>query len=244
MRFLSAVPLICALCSCSPAPVYRLESATEPFKWEQGVQVLERTDAGVTVRIGILNPQSMLLIFDLSVYNGTDSTLTVDPSQFHYRGFLEKPADSVSIVGKAPRITAVDPEQHIIKLQKEINEEKSSHAAALFGDAFMALVGIVADVATIGTPKTKEELDERERQENGRRARRAERDFYHSQRVSSLENEKARWENQTLRKTTLKPGESAGGLVYFPIMAKAQYIVLVISVAHSSSTFAFYLSVK
>lgn len=104
------------------------------------------------------------------------------------------------------------------------------------------MLGVVAELASKES-KTEEQIAEEAREHIEEEEARHERERRHENKLARLQQERAYWEEQPLRKTTLAAGQEIAGLVYFPAQAaqEARRVELVLPVGETKPALQFSL---
>lgn len=218
MRLLSRFCLLFTLlmlagCTVAPKPVYRTYPVEGSGIWKNGVELAEAR--GPALRAAMVshaqNPRR--LTYYVEVENLCDGLVTVDPARFTLRhGPSFEAPDSLF----CRPIAAVDPEK--ARLQTDLN--RSTHVARLEGhrntETLFGVVDLAADIADAGKTRTEEEKQTRELEEQNDREYREGLEKRYRVAVASGSGPLYPPDGR-LRKTTLLPGESVGGLVSFPV---------------------------
>ena len=229
-RFLVLITLT-NLIGC--ASVYRLTPADNSSIWDKGKQYINSEKDSINIWIAFDKVEDRNYKMDLQITNSKDSTILIDPKNF----FFVK-IDSQEDTSAIQYFNAADPEIKLIKLEKEIESENSSHALSSGLNAALNLTGLIVNIATIGEPPSEESerLNEVIVEDNLRMDQER---INHENRISDLNEKKFNWESQLLRKTTLFPKDQVSGFVYFPYHPYAEYIKFFFPIDNTTITFIF-----
>ncbi|SMO67561.1 hypothetical protein [Gracilimonas mengyeensis] len=230
---ITLLALFVAAGCASPQPISLLEGDSEESKfWHQGQEFLTYTTKGITAEIAYSREAGELYIFDVAVYNETDTELLVDPASFYYRP-VRNFQDSLLLV------YAEDPESRLLEIDKDLSRLKAEEINQSISSALMATAELTAVVASEVGKSTEEEKDELYQSiEYSTHERNLERTKI------ELENMNARqqrdfWKSQTLRKTTLFPNQYITGQVFFPRNIKADEVILILPLANKEFSFKY-----
>jgi len=159
-------------------------------------------------------------LMDVEIMNHSDSILQVDTPNFKYSAKKEYSDGSFDPLSGG---TAIDPEQVILNLDMASSRAEANERTSRVLDGITVAANIASDVANVGE-LTDEELDRRDNQRTREAIERYERrdQFYAT--VSSLNDQRAYWETEVLRKTDLYPEESIAGEVRFPLVEDANVV--------------------
>ncbi len=200
-------------CTVPPKPVYRSYPVEGSGVWHNGVELAEARQESMRVAMVFHAQDYRRLTYYMELENLSPTAMTVDPAVFTLR---HGPSfDAPDSLFSSP-VPAVDPEKH--RLQADLN--RSVQVARLEGDsqeeALFGLIDLVADVADGGRTLTEEEKQTRELEDQNDRQYR---EGLEKRYLAAIKNGSGPLypPDGWLRKTTLLPGESVGGLVSFPI---------------------------
>lgn len=179
--------------------------------WLNGRQLQMDTLKGIVALAQFEYHTEEALVFSIGFTNNTEKQVLIDPSRFssqgtEYNGSIN---DSIRYGFVKP---AMDPEKLLERLDDNINVQKADYNRSAAISSFGAFVNLLEGL------NTRETAEER----NARLARNTSQ--YTSQQVSQLDAKLNIQQAQQaalnlqkvlLRKTTLFPGQSVGGLVFF-----------------------------
>ena len=122
------------------------------------------------------------------------------------------------------RVYAKNPEDEIDRIDKRIGQEENSYEVSSTLEATASCLGCIGDFASLfsGDSESSGNYNDDDEYEYDWEQEKLE----HEQRVAGLEDEKGYWKNNALRRTTLFMGESASGLIEFPVIRNASMITL------------------
>lgn len=237
MKKLMPLFLSILLTGCMSSNRYTLTPLGDGVRWHRG-QAIQKVEGGDFIATATyLRSEDGNLLFSISVKNTGDEETLLDPGAFRYeilvaadqaRGTTRTAGFPESQTGPVP---AIDPETRIDRLEWQRQLQRDSESSM----AMLELIDSVIELADIGDPETEEEAAERRDEEARERRRQME------QRQREIRNRRklAFWGAEALRKTTLSPGESMGGVVVFPGRTRAQRIRLVLPLGETRLAFEF-----
>ncbi len=243
--------LALAGCFVSPKPVYRLRPVAGETRWLNGAEVVRNADDSVEVAASFLRQEGNELVFEVEIANFKYAQILVDPAAFYYqpvitgKDTLYRSGGGYAVQGEekdrvsSRKIFAIDPEARLLEIDQKSSREQAGYAMNIAVNTTLSLLDLFADIATLGKEKTAEEIAEDTRYDLQRETDRIETEIDHENRVRQFSSVREKWEFETLRKTTLNPGESVIGTVYFPVHRQAKYVKLHFPVGESKTEFSF-----
>ena len=207
--------------SCSaPKSLIKLEPAQESTKWLYGQEFARDSVAGIIYEVGFDCIAEPSYLFDFDITNQSNLEILIDPKDFYYLPLNDSLQPMVN-----EHFFACDPESEILNLEKKIalTEKRRKNNVVL------SLVGLGVDIATSAITAT----DHNPHNDFLRT------DLFNAIQVGNMGNEfeavdlrslHDSWSQSTIRKTTLMPGYSMKGKVFFPFSPHAKYLQLVLPV--------------
>ncbi len=189
MRTLLFLFPILSISCVAPAPISQVTPSEETdFIWSNGREVLTQLKDSISVELSYYDKQEELFIYDVTITNLKEKTITVDPTQFYYLPVSEK-EDTLQPV------KAVNPEYKILEQQKRISKldakrKRELNQVFIFGSLELAAELTDNEEGDSENYPSSFEIYDREI---------AEIDY---KTLNTMER-KNYWENQALRKTTL-----------------------------------------
>lgn len=238
-RYLLVAATLCAAISCAPLPIYRLHPVAQSTRWLQGREFVHAASTGLEAEVAFDRTAGHDLVFEIWLRNNATQSVVVAPEKFYLLPEKKPPANDAQ---SARLVYALNPEAKLLEIDKEFSKEQASHATSSALEATSLVLGVVADLASKET-KTEEQLAEDEREQREEEIVRHERERRHENKLARLQQERAYWEGQPLRKTTLAAREEIEGLVYFPaqVAKEARRVELVLPVGETRLVFQFSL---
>ncbi len=213
-------------CMVTPRPVLRLHPLVpEPeIKWLQGKEYVKLETEESILYLAFYKQYRDYVAFDISIFNRSDEPILIQPERFYFKplSIIVEKSRKISL----DTVYAVDPEQKLLEIDKTLASRDAAYATALGYDILGSFFDVTYHLATLGKEKTEEEKQTEELQDQTRELNRLYRDVEYEKTVSKLESERSLWEFKAIRKTTLPPGFSLHGLIFFPIKYQAKEIQL------------------
>jgi hypothetical protein len=239
-----APTLVFSLClsACTPAPVLRLTPVAQvgaSQDWHEGQRNVWRDDGQIHAEVNVAWVRHDRLVFAVRFHNAGDSPVLISPERFYYQPVTGPGPDAPPCGSTA---LALDPERVLLDL------DEAEVRADADRETDMAVTGVLAllDVVTSVASAVSDEADasnastaEEDYEDVDWLWEFAEIDAEHDSKVAAIESQREHWSREVLRKTTLYPGESIGGLVHFATSPKARYLRVVLAVGQEESTFLF-----
>lgn len=225
----SFIAMVFIIASCAtPSPVVRITPKETKTTWEQGKEFVSYQKNDFTIHCAYHGINDKSLIFDVEVINNSPEDFLLAPEQFvMYTDSGKWDPITNQIVYSTFPINATDPEYELLKLEMEesvtIAKMKNNQTAS----AIVAIVSIpVIAAAAISDANDSNDNNEEEvevsRTEMAATSTIVTLDAINEGQVNNANNMGTIYDNQNvwlqhaLRKTTLGPGESLRGLIYFP----------------------------
>ena len=218
--------------SCASIPVYRVNSLENSKYYLMGRETIIKKDNDINVILNFENQSGKELIFYLVVENNSLKSITIDPSKI-YAEILDSPDASNS----SKKIYAVEPENELVRVDKEINQVNANKQTADGINFIVATLDLASSTAGIFEKKSEEQIN-REYSERMERKDNMERDEEeYNEDINKLNQNKKYWEDEVLRITTLKTEERIGGFFHLQIYPETDYFNLVIPIGHKEFKF-------
>lgn len=215
-----------ALTSCfSPKPVIRLKADEPKTTWDKGKEFISYKMGEYEVHTSYYGANDKNLIFDIEIVNNNGEEFLVAPENIKIiKGYWDNATQSISYSGNA--VNALDPELELLNIDlANSRAEASSKNAGVAAAAIFAVAIPLAIVAAKSDAENSKDSDEEDVTNTELvsagvdLALTANAINQESQEINiqSMNDSKYTWETVALRKTTLMPGYSIRGLVFFPI---------------------------
>lgn len=205
---------------CMPEPVFRLESQHENVLNYQGMEYLLSEGDNSSVTLAYYRHLGEYIVMDVEIVNHADSVVQIDTQNFKYSAKKEHSGGGYDAIGGG---TAHDPEQILLNLDLAASKTEANEKTSRLLDGLSATAYLASDIANAGN-QTENERQIREQERTRSAVERAERRDQFYARVSSLNEQRAYWETEVLRKTDLYPEEAIAGEVLFPVAEKANRV--------------------
>jgi hypothetical protein len=220
MRYVTLLALTFMFsCSVSPHPVLTLQVIdNEKVTWLQGLAYQRLQNDTMEIAVAFVEAEKGLLTFDVIVSNPGDSSIIVDPKSFYYHGI--KSSETPSQERQTTKFLALDPEKAIISSQFAKNKEEARYASEVATNLLFDAVYLTADVAGSFANATPEQKKEKQRLRDNYWHMREEQNIAnlvtHEYVKRNISYNLQTWKHEALRRTTLHPGFSIQGYVFFP----------------------------
>ena len=207
--------------SCSaPKSLIKLEPTQETTKWLYGQEFARDSVSGIIYEVGFDQIVEPNYLFDFDITNRSNLEILIDPKDFYYIPLNDSLQPMVD-----EYFHASDPEEEILNIEKKlsITEARRKNNIAL------SIVGLGIDIATAAITAS----DDNPHNDYFRT------DMFNAVQVGNMANEfeaadlnelRESWSQSTIRKTTLEPGYSMKGKVFFPFFRDAKYLELVLPI--------------
>ncbi len=197
--------LVLSSCMVKPKPVVNIYSSDKNIFWSYGQQFITKKSNNLEVTTAFEREDGYSLIFDIEIYNNSKDTFLVSPEKFYYIGNTIIPQDSIVLT------LAYDPEERLLNLKKSRSIERANEINSTKSTFLEGALQLAVDIS----PKTDEEKVENSEQKQVKRERQEREKEEIQEYIHSLDNSRRKWSTGVLRKTTLAPGYSVYGKVYF-----------------------------
>ncbi len=207
--------------SCStPRNIIKLEPETESVKWLFGQSFAVDSLYGVIYEVGFDQLVGDEYWFDFHITNRSNLPILINPADFAYQAY-----DSLHNTQTMIPIVAVDPEDEIFTIDKELSQNEARDKNHLGISLFAAGVDIATGIATLS--------DDNPNNDHWRTH------LFAGTQVGAIENEmetqnlnvlRDEWSSTTIRKTTLESNYSMHGKVFFKAHPSAAFIKLLLPV--------------
>ena len=242
----SLILLFFLLESCSPSlyNYIKISPAMGTGTWQQGREISEKTIKKVSVIVSFDKISEHDMVYDVTIINKSRTGILFDPVKVFCNGYFElpeteegtQPAVDRPFSGDPDVILAVnDPEIMIRDLELKKGREKSSYDNAQMANDAACCIGATGSL-TAGSNKKRREYEKI--QEDAERDSR-ERENRHLLLMQKYNEQTAYYEKETLRKTTVLPGQTVRGKVHIPANVKVKLLVMNIPLENLQFDFLF-----
>ena len=214
----SFIILLVSLNACAPEPVFRLTPKAPQTTFYHGTEYVHILKDSLRLTIAYYRHVDDAFIMDVELVNKRDSTIRIGPRDFWYNAYRvyaqNVPFDSTYFLAHA---VAYSPQRKMLSIDMEMSRERAQEDTEdlLYGIGLG--LSVAAEVAA-NDPQQEEEIEE-DRQRSYINRQIDNEAFRYRQ--MSLARQREMWEQQTLRKTDLLPGESMQGLIFFKTQPEA-----------------------
>jgi len=212
------VPFLFQSCSV-PQNLVKLQPFDESTKWLYGQAFARDSINGIIYEAGFDQVVETTYLFDFDITNRSNLDILINPADFYYIPLN----DSLQPMGK--EFHANDPEEEILDIEKRLSVTEARRKSNLA----LSLLGLGVDITTAAITAS----DDNPHNDFLRT------DMFDAVQAGNIANEfestdlkqlRDSWMKSTIRKTTLAPGYSMKGKVFFPVFPGAKYIELMLPV--------------
>lgn len=221
-----AILAILSLTSCfSPKPVIRLKTDEPKTTWDKGKEFISYKKGEYEVHTSFHGSNDKNLMFDIEIVNNNGEEFLVAPEKIKlFKGQWNNATQSIMYSANA--VYALDPEMELLNI--DLANSKAEAASKNAGVAAVAIFAAAIPLAIVAAKSDAEnsksnndsDVSNTELVETGVEvaltATAINQESQEAQ-IQSMNDSKYTWETVALRKTTLSPGYSIRGLVFFPI---------------------------
>ncbi len=229
------IGMVLLITGCAPDPVFRLESQENNVMNYRGMEYLYSEGENSSVTMAYYRHLEDYIVMDVEVINHSDSAIQINPQKFTYNTRYDYFDGSYKPLTSG---LAYNPEKILLDLDLASSRAEASERTNRLLDGLSATAYLAGEIAGAGS-ETTQERNLRENARTRRAVERAERRDYFYARVSSLNEQRAYWETETIRKTDLYPEESIAGEVLFPIEKEANIVEFVVRVGDEEHSFTY-----
>jgi hypothetical protein len=242
-----AALLILILMGGCAQPVFKLSPVAEQYIWNEGRQVVKQEQDSLKIVTSFDGEMGEYLVFDTEIFNRTSQNMDFNPTDF-VGVMLNKNQDTIRLAqyNNTPAYYfAIDPDQKIRENEIAMRRAEARLKRARVIHALLLVANVVGDVAsaTSNRPKSVNEWTrERNLFATNYDVIAASNGISHinyQTTMGRLSHERGNWEVETLRRTTLRPGESLRGFIYIHKLKQAAYLRLTYRGAHNANPIQF-----
>ena len=221
------IAILTTLTSCfSPKPVLRFKAEETNSTWDKGKEYISYKKGNYEVHTSYYGNNDKYIMFNIEIVNNNGEEFLVAPENIKlYTGSWDN-VKQITSYNTNP-ISAIDPEMELLKIDLE-----SSKAEAASKNAGIAAVVIFAAAIPLAIIASKSDAENTSSNYNESNISNTElvgagvdiafganaiNHDVQKEKIISMNDSKYTWETSSLRKTTLSPGYSIRGLVFFPI---------------------------
>ena len=221
--------IVSAACSVSPNPIIKLDYINTGLVklWIEGKENIEVPDGKFKYIVAFDHMEDGRICFNVSVLNNSDKVRIIDHYLFRIN-YSNEEMDN-------PNTTcfAIDPDRDLINIDKNISREKARYGSELATDALFGFFDFVGSFSEKGQ-RTEAEIKQEEIDDLEDEIDRLENEQNHMKRMNELRQTRNFHEQTALQKTSLLPGHTISGKIYFPYLSGYQYVRLKIDGGQTS----------
>ena len=207
--------------SCSaPKSILRLEPEQKDVKWLFGQSFAVDSLFGIIYEVGFDQLVNNQYWFDFTITNRSNMPILIDPANFSYQAY-----DSLYNQQTIVPVAAIDPEEEIMGIDKELSQNEARAKNQLGISLFAAGVDIATGIAVLSDNNPNND-HVRTHLFEAAQADAIDNNF-ETQDLNQLRDE---WARYTIRKTTLDCNYTMHGKVFFYAMPQSTYIKLLLPV--------------
>lgn len=216
------------LISCYTAkPVMRINPEETQTTWEKGKEYVSYKKGEYETHCSYYGSNDKYIIFDIEVVNNKGNEFLVAPEKILlYPGKLNTATQEVTF-DNTP-ISAIDPEMELLKIDMDNSRAEASLKNAQVASVIICAAAIPLAIAATSSDFHNNNSGERNNTVSNTEAvevgvdlalgANAINQINQEDQIISLNDSQYTWKEASLRKTTLSPGYSIRGLVFFPIL--------------------------
>lgn len=222
----AAILAMLSLTSCfSPKAVIRLKADEPKTTWDKGKEFISYKLGEYEVHTSYYGANDKNLIFDIEVVNNNGEEFLVAPENIKlFTGQWNNATQSIKYNDNA--VHALDPELELLNI--DLANSKAEAASKNAGVAAVAIFAAAIPLAIVAAKSDAENSNSNDENDVSNTelveagvdvaltANAVNQESQMAQ-IQSMNDSKYTWETVALRKTTLSPGYSIRGLVFFPI---------------------------
>ena len=226
--YFTFILLLLLFTNCSS--VFYTLSPDEESSLDMGRNVIEKEDENVYSSISFEEQTGEEFIFYLFAHNKGDEKILVDPSQIFVKIYDENKERIFN-----GRIYAINPEEQIHNLNKDMEEREDSHELNTGLNIAFSLFDTIADLSDDDDDDA-DEIAENVLIFTGNQINE---EVSYKNEMDELKSLKSYWKNNVLRITEIENEEDVSGIFYIPINEEAKYIKMYIPLGKSFHTYKF-----
>jgi len=202
----------------TPGPIVRLVPTSSDVVWVSGRASMVKEEGGIRVAAAFEHQDGENLGLRVEIENGAGERLEVDPREFTFTRCQEMGADKC---GPTKRI--IDPEAALARLDERQSREvaDATNSQAFLGT--LVILSAATDLAAIGSGHADRHTGDATLTSVGAKDRDA---AARNTSFASLAVQQQVWSNEALRRSSLFPGQGAGGRVFIPMDLDARIVWL------------------
>lgn len=219
------IPGILLFQSCSTTYIAEIKPAGISTFTEGGRTIATQAKAGIEMYLTYLDNPPGMLLYDIQATNNSGYPVRISTTDIYFVPVANL-ADNTNTVNATNINRALDPQNEIKKVDKEIEDEKSGYNAGIFVDLGLTLLGAVIYSAV----EDDEEPEVYAEMAGNFILRRADAAIDHDRFTKDLEYRKNFLINNTLKDTLISDNGHVFGAVMLPVNALPKYFKVVVPV--------------
>lgn len=137
LTFFAFISILLFSACFSPKPVVRVETASNPDKWNYGQAILEAEKDGIVASAAYAYHDRDYLVFDVEVTNWREESIFVDPARI-----------SLSVMPQDLLIPAIDPETQLLNMDMDASRREASAKNMAVVAGVVTVAAVTAAVAS------------------------------------------------------------------------------------------------
>ncbi len=219
--------------SCAATPVFSIKSSEKESEFYMGREYVSKADTSARVTLNFEDQDQDMFVFYIKVKSFQDTPFIFDPGEI-YIEIVEPELDK-----KDYKIFALDPESQIEQINRSINSASATKQTTDGLNFIVAVADLTSEIVAIGKDKSQEEIIEKQiLRENWQRSA-EENEINFENRIASLNDKKEFWQNNVLRKTTMRLADTIEGFIYIPYYIKGKLIKITVPVGNTLHGFLY-----
>ncbi|TKG97383.1 hypothetical protein EYV94_02850 [Puteibacter caeruleilacunae] len=209
-------------CSCAtPKMVLRLKPDANNTKWSNGREIVKDSLNGIFVNAAFDEHVHPEVVFHVEITNYSNLPILVDPAKIYYLALDQ----NKKLLPNSGGVYSVNPELKLLEIDKEksraIARAKNSQTAGIIAAGVVVAASVAIAASDDEDDQDRHAVEALTGLAAANVATTIEEDsYYHS---SSLDDLRQFWSSETLRKTTLDPGQMIRGRIVLPATNEATY---------------------
>jgi hypothetical protein len=234
--------------ACSPEPVFRLQADQDGENERvtyQGVEYLISEKDSSEAVLAYYRHIDGRVIFDLQVTNFSNREFHFSPNNIEFKSYsldYSYDTDLDEVIASRKAISegeAIDPEEVLLNLDLASSRTEARNRTNNVLEGIGGTLTAIDDISSASRYESAEQRTWRETRRTRQAAERAERRERYYRDVASLNDSRAYWEAEVLRKTDLPSGTSVAGEISFPEARDADIIEVTIGFLEDEHRFLF-----
>jgi hypothetical protein len=203
----------------------------EESSLEMGRRIIEKENSFALSTLSFEDRTENEFILYLYAENKDEENFLLDPQKIFVKAYNQNKKQI-----QIPVLYAIDPEEQIYVLNKNIEERENTHDVVTGLNIVFSLLDTFVDLTDDDDYNNAEEVLENVVILSGNQI--GEEIDYESD-IDYLKSQKAYWKNEVLRRTELSKEENIGGIFYLPIIKEAKFIKIYVPLGKTIHTYKF-----